>query len=126
MKKNDYYQLSPKDKKIIELFTELGMSKNLAKTLTYISQVNECRSSEIEHGANLRQPEVSIAMQQLQNKGWIEKRDLKKEGKGRPVYIYKLNYTFEDIVDNFEKEKIQEISQIKKDITELKDLLETS
>ena len=114
----------PQDEKIINVFTELGMPKNLAKTLMYISKVDECRSSEIEHGANLRQPEVSIAMQQLQRKGWIEKHDLKKKGKGRPVHIYKLTSSIDEIISSFEKQKMKEIESIKKDLSELKNLIE--
>jgi predicted transcriptional regulator len=91
--------------------------------LTYISQVDECRSADVEHGANLRQPEVSVAMQEMKKKGWIDKRDLKKEGKGRPIYIYKLTSPLEKIIDSFEKEKMEEIKTIKEDIKELKSLL---
>jgi len=125
MKESDRYRFKPQDKKIINIFTELGMPRNLAKTLMYISQVDECRSAEIEHGANLRQPEVSVAMQQLQTKGWIQKRHKKKKGKGRPVHIYKLTSSIDDIVKNFEKEKQQEIETVKKDLTELKNLIDT-
>lgn len=123
MKKKEERKLSPQDNKIVEVFTELGMPKNLAKTLMYISQVDECRSSEIERGANLRQPEVSVAMQKLTDSGWISKTNRKKEGKGRPIYIYKLQTPLEDIVKQFEHEKIQEIQDIKQDLSELKDLL---
>ena len=101
------------------------MPRNLAKTLMYISQVEECRSAEIEHGADLRQPEVSVAMRQLQNKGWVQKRHKKKKGKGRPVHIYKLTSSIDSIVSNFEKEKIQEIDTVKKDLTALKNLINT-
>ena len=125
MKRNLSYKFDSQDEKIIRVFSDLGMPKNLAKTLLYISQVDECRSAEIEHGADLRQPEVSVAMQQLQNKGWIEKRDLKKKGKGRPVHIYKLSSSIDDIVKNFEKEKTQQIDSVKKDLTELKNLIES-
>ena len=125
MKKTTTYKFNSQDEKIIHVFSDLGMPKNLAKTLMYISQVDECRSSEIEHGANLRQPEVSVAMQQLQNKGWIAKRDLKKRGKGRPVHIYKLSSPIENIVKSFEKEKTQQIDNVKKDLTELKNLIES-
>ena len=123
MKKDISYVLNTEDKKIVNIFTELGMPKNLAKTLTYISRVEECRSADIEKGANLRQPEVSVAMQYLQNKDWISKRDVKKEGKGRPIYFYKLEAPLAEIVTDFEKEKLQEIETIKKDINELKTLL---
>jgi predicted transcriptional regulator len=123
MKENTSYKLTQQDAKIVHIFTELGMPKNLAKTLTYISQVDECRSAEVEQGANLRQPEVSVAMQELKKKGWIDKRDLKKEGKGRPIYIYKLVSPLDNIIGSFEKEKLQEIEAVKKDIAELKILL---
>ena len=123
MAQNVYYRFSPQDEKIIKVFTELGMPRNLAKTLLYISQVNECRSAEIEHGANLRQPEVSVAMHVLQQKGWIKKRDLKKKGKGRPVHLYKLTSPITEIVGNFEKEKMKEIKNVKDDLEQLKALL---
>ena len=123
MKETERYKFKPQDKKIINIFTELGMPRNLAKTLMYISQVDECKSAEIEHGADLRQPEVSVAMQQLQNKGWVQKRHKKKKGKGRPVHIYKLTSSIDDIIKNFEKEKIQEIETVKKDLTDLKNLI---
>jgi len=123
MKENTPYKLTQQDEKIVHIFTELGMPKNLAKTLTYISQVDECRSAEVEQGADLRQPEVSVAMQELKKKGWIDKRDLKKEGKGRPIYIYKLTLPLDNIIGSFEKEKLQEIEAVKRDITELKILL---
>jgi len=123
MKEKDIYRFKPQDKKIINIFTELGMPRNLAKTLMYISQVDECRSAEIEHGADLRQPEVSVAMRLLQNKGWVQKRHKKKKGKGRPVHIYKITSSLDNIVKNFEKEKIQEIDTVKKDLTSLKNLI---
>jgi len=125
MKQNKSYRLDRQDEKIIHIFTDLGMPKNLAKTLLYISQVEECRSVEIEQGTRLRQPEVSIAMQQLQEKGWIAKRDLRKKGKGRPVHIYKLRSSLENIIKSFEQEKIQEIETTKKDLSELKNLIES-
>ncbi|MCK5031696.1 MAG: ArsR family transcriptional regulator [Thermoplasmatales archaeon] len=124
MKENTAYKLTQQDEKIVNIFTELGMPKNLAKTLTYISQVDECRSAEVEQGADLRQPEVSVAMQELKKKGWIDKRDLKKEGKGRPIYIYKLTSPLDNIIGSFEKEKMQEIEAVKRDIAELKILLD--
>lgn len=123
MKGNNMHGLTQHDKKIVEIFSNLGMPKNLAKTLMYISQVDECRSADIENGANLRQPEVSVAMQHLAKKGWIEKRDKKKEGKGRPIYIYKLTSPLDNIIESVEREKLQEIESVKKNITELKSLL---
>jgi len=125
MRESKVYAFNKQDEKAIHLFAELGMPRNLAKTLMYISQVEECRSAEIERGADLRQPEVSVAMQELQKKGWIKQRDIKKKGKGRPVHIYKLTAPLDNIIKTFEKEKIEEINTVKKDISDLKELVES-
>jgi len=125
MKEKKAYAFDKQDEKAIHLFSELGIPRNLAKTLMYISQVEECRSAEIERGADLRQPEVSVAMQELQKKGWIRRRDIKKKGKGRPVHIYKLTASLNNIIKTFENEKIEEINTVKKDISELKELVES-
>ena len=126
MAQNKIYKFNSQDEKVIKIFADLGMPRNLAKTLMYISQTEECRSAEIERGADLRQPEVSVAMQQLQRRGWINKRDLKKKGKGRPVHIYTLSSSLDDIIKNFEDEKVKEINTVKKDLEQLKNLIGTA
>jgi predicted transcriptional regulator len=111
------------DERAVRLFTDLGMPKNLAKTLMYICQVNECRSTDIEQGADLRQPEVSVAMQELRKRGWVEKKDLKKKGKGRPVHVYQPTTSLDDILSTFEQEKMQELESIKTNISELRNTI---
>jgi predicted transcriptional regulator len=100
------------------------MPKNLAKTLMYISQVKECRSADVEQGADHRQPEVSIAMQELRRRGWTKKRDLKKKGKGRPVHIYKMTKSLPQILKSFEKEKMKQVETIRNDLVELDTLIQ--
>jgi len=125
MKKTMSVVFDDNDNKAVDLFVDLGMPRNLAKTLLYVSQVNECRSADVEHGANLRQPEVSLAMQELQRRGWVSKRDLKKEkGKGRPIHIYKAMVSLDNIVEQFEQEKTKEFEKIKHNMYELKTLLD--
>jgi len=108
------YVLDETDDKAVQLFTDLGMPKNLAKTLLYISQVDECRSVDVEQGADLRQPELCISMQELRRRGWAKKRDMKKKGKGRPVHLYKLTKPLDEILENFEREKMHEVETVEK------------
>ena len=115
--------LNSTDKKVIDIFNDLGVPKNLAKTLMFISKVDQCRSADIEKGANLRQPEVSVAMQQLSDLGWITKTNQKKEGKGRPIYLYQLTKDIDDIFCYFQEEKQQEIVSIQQNLQDLKGLL---
>jgi len=123
MMQNYTNKISPFDRKAIKLFTELGMQKNIAKTLLYISKNGGCKSVEIEQETNQRQPEVCAATNELLKKGWITKRDFKKKRKGRPVQIYKLAYSINEIIAQIEIEKIQEFEKIKKEFSYLKNLV---
>jgi len=125
MKRKNVYTLDKDDDKAIQLFAKLGMPKNLAKTLLYISQFDECKCADIEHGAELRQPEVSVAVQELRRRNWVKKRDLKKKGKGRPVHIYKPTTNLSEIWKAFELEKLKEVETVKNDISELKTIIES-
>jgi len=125
MKRKKSFVLDDKENKAVQLFSELGMPKNLAKTLLYISQVDECRSADVEQGADLRQPEVSVAMQELRRRGWAKKRDVKKKGKGRPVHLYKLTANLPAILKSFEKEKMKEVENIRTDLDQLHSLITT-
>ena len=124
MKQEELYLLNDEDNKAAEMFVKLGMSKNLAKTLLYLSHVDECYSTEIERGAPLRQPEVSLAIKELKQKNLIKKRVFKKEkGKGRPNDLYKLKVPISDILKGFEQEKLKEIKTITDNISRLKNIL---
>jgi predicted transcriptional regulator len=123
MKHKRSFVLDEKDDKAVQLFAELGMPKNLAKTLMFISQVDECRSADVEQGADLRQPEVSVAMQEMRRRGWVKKKDLKKKGKGRPVHIYKLTRPLPQILNTFKDEKMKQVETIKSDLSELHGLI---
>jgi len=123
MKRKNSYILDENYNEAIQLFSELGMPKNLAKTLLYVSEVKECRTKDIERGADLRQPEVSVAMRELRKRRWVKKRDLKKKGKGRPVHIYKPATNLSEILKTFEQEKLAEAESVKKDLSKLKNII---
>jgi predicted transcriptional regulator len=123
MKQKSSLVLDEEDGKAVQLFAGLGMPKNLAKTLMYISQVDECRSADVEQGADLRQPEVSIAMQELRNRGWAEVQSFKKKkGKGRPIHIYKTTMPLSQVMEEIEQEKTKELEAVKDNMLELKNI----
>ena len=100
--------LDEKDEELAALLADLGLPRNLAKAMVFLTQVDEAISTDIEHGAGLRQPEVSVAMRDLRSRNWVEKSDLKKEGKGRPVHCYRVLIKLGDIIALLEDEKRRE------------------
>ena len=125
MNRKKSFVLSKNDKKAAQLFAKLGMPKNLAKTVVYLSHVDECYNADIEQATNLKQPEVSTAMRELWRRKWTKKRVLKKKnGKGRPLNVYSPTSQLSEILKDFEQEKLKEVEEIKSDISELKNLIE--
>jgi predicted transcriptional regulator len=59
-------------------------------------------------------------MQWLRRKGWINKRNMKKEGKGRPIHGYKLSKTFNEILEEIIQDLSNKIGEINQTIAELK------
>ena len=123
MKQKIINSIDADDDKAVQLFTKLGMPKNLAKTLLYVSQVDECKSAEVERGANLRQPDVSIAMHELRERGWVDMQSFrKKKGKGRPVHIYKTTMPLSQVMEEIKQEKTKEIEAISNNMVELENI----
>jgi predicted transcriptional regulator len=93
--------------------------------ITYLANTDEVTSREIEMGTNLRQPEVSIGMRTLRQNNWINEREVKADGKGRPMKIYKLGVPIEEIIKHYEEVKNIEAAQNMKSIQKLKDITAT-
>ena len=98
-------QLDDRNEEIANVLISLGMNRPVAWTLSQLINRNEITSVELERETELRQPEVSIAMKKLKEHGWINEREEKKPGKGRPYKIYSLKVGFDEIIDQIEEQK---------------------
>src|SRR2546428_7676363 len=113
-------RLSRRDEALVDLLAGPGPPRNIAKPLVFLSKREETTSVEIEKATGLRQPEVSIAMQELRRRKWVDKRDIKKEGKGRPVHSYRLSLPWADILAHIDREEQAKIDRIEANRKKLK------
>ncbi len=98
-----------KEEEFINLLVRIGTKKAVAKTLLFLGKMKEATSRNIELGADLRQPEVSIATKYLLDKGWADYREVSPEMKGRPIKIWNLTVPVEKILDAISREKQAEL-----------------
>ncbi|MDH2905559.1 MAG: ArsR family transcriptional regulator [Methanomassiliicoccales archaeon] len=112
---------SKQDEQLVDYLVNTGMAKNIAKTLIFLKRKNETTAVEIETSTALRQPEVSIAMQELRRRKWVIKRDIKKEGKGRPVHSYRLAMPFDSIIKQIEEQESRRIQSIESNLKNLRE-----
>jgi len=114
--------LDDKDLEFIDTLRSLEVPRNVATLITYLANANEVTSREIEIGTSLRQPEVSIAMRTLRLNKWIDEREVKSEGKGRPMKVYKLRVSIQEIIQHYEEEKNNEAARTTQAVQRLKEL----
>ena len=125
VRKIPIHSLNVEREEFASILMKIGLKRNVAKVLTYLAGVEEATSREIEMGSDLRQPEVSIAMRTLRDNNWIEEKEIKREGKGRPMKVYSLKAGIEEVIKHFEEEKLHESAQAMESIQRLKQLIST-
>jgi predicted transcriptional regulator len=126
MKQSTVKVLDEKDLEIIDALRSVDVPRNTATLITVLANMNEASSSrEIEMATDLRQPEVSIAMRTLRNNNWVEEREVKTEGKGRPMKTYTLSVPFEEIIKHYGDMKNKESAQIRESIQRLREMMAT-
>ena len=110
------------DFEFIRGLQNLGMNRNVASLVTYLKDVTEGSSRDIEIATGMRQPEVSIAMQTMRAMNWVAEHEVKGDGKGRPMKFYALRSTIDEIIGYYEAKKSQEAAQTMEAIQRLKEL----
>jgi predicted transcriptional regulator len=110
--------------RMVEILSEAGIAKNTARVLTFIAVAGRTFSAQIQAGTQMRQPEVSIALKQLTERKWIARQSVQREGKGRPIYVYRLRRALSEIVESVEKEQDRRVRQILKDKEDLHAIIE--
>lgn len=94
-----------KEEEFVTLLIEIGTKRTIAKALVFLANINEATSRDIERGTDLRQPEVSIAIKYLEDRGWIKSWKTPSDKKGRPVWNYALAVPVPEIMTSIEKQK---------------------
>ncbi len=103
----------------------LEVPRNAAEIIIYLASMNEATSRDIEMGTGLRQPEVSIGMRTLRENNWVDEREIKREGKGRPMKVYSLSVPIDEIIKHYEDEKNRESASAMEAIQKLRKMAAT-
>ena len=111
-----------KDMEFVQGLENLGMKRTMAYVITYLKDQNERYLREIEKATRLSQPDVSKVMQTLRERNWLNEHYIKSSGngKGRPMKIYALRTTIDEILNYYEAEKSRESARTSEAIQRLK------
>jgi predicted transcriptional regulator len=109
--------------KLVEALVSTGMPRGIALTLAFLSTKDEwATSKDIEEATRLRQPEVSIAVRELAEKGWVERDNLKRESKGRPINIYRMSTGLGMVFSHIEEGERGKIAMVEENLDTIRGL----
>ena len=80
----------------------------------------EATRVDLETATRLLQPQISITMMWLKERGWAGERNGMMTGKGRPNKIYSLKLPFKDIIAQLEEQQRKVASKAQANIELLK------
>ena len=97
-----------------------GMKRNSAKVLVFIALNSGTTSENVERAMRLRQPDVSVSVQELYENGWLGRVSVRGTGKGRPKYVYTLSKPFGAIIDEIAEKEKKKIADIESNLKKLR------
>ena len=95
---------------IVEL-ESLGINYSMSKVVVCLFHHPDSASLEMQKRCDLRQPEISQVVKNLENLNILEKSKVKNTGRGRPSYSYSLSKSLPECIDillGLEQQKIDE------------------
>ena len=112
---------SEADKKCMARLQLLGMSRKAAGVFTYLLRGNGS-SRMIEITSGLRQPEVSLGIQEIST--WITITPVAPDngGRQRKILYYSLAVPWKEVVRHYYQESCAEFDKVQAAFTELVDL----
>jgi len=95
---------SSKDESIFDMLIRAGLKPNSSRVLLSLHYNTGLTSREIEKITGLRQPEVSIAIHDLINRGWILVSEQCKGDSVRTMKHYRLLHSIDIVLDSIRTE----------------------
>ena len=80
---------------------QLGIQTHTASVLTCLHYHGASTSRDLQTQCNLRQPDVSIAINELREMNLIIHSAINQTNRGRPAHMYRLRYKLEQSLQPF-------------------------
>lgn len=118
MKNISVMMLDDSDKQVIDALIGFGINRKLATVVVFLGDEKYHSSKQIESGAGLAQPEVSLGIGEATKHGWISRATTPSDRK--PVTSYRLAIPLASILTEIENDVIAKQSDIKSKFANLK------
>jgi len=86
---------------LCEQLIQLGIQAHTARVLTCLHYHGASTSRDLQTKCNIRQPDVSIAINELREMNLIIHSAINQTNRGRPAHMYRLRYKLEQSLQPF-------------------------
>jgi len=117
-------QMDEQDNEIVNILTRTGMAKNTAKVFVAIKELDNSDTKQIMQFTGIMQPQISVAVRQLINMGYVESKTEQTENRGRPISYFSLWKSIDEIISDIEETVQRKIDSETQNITRLRELTE--
>lgn len=90
----------------------LGARRVEATLVAVLATAGPLGTREIVARTGLRQPEVSVGMQVLRDRGWVQSETVPRVGKGRPMHSYRLAVASPQVRRHYEAEARRRLDEV--------------
>ena len=116
------HQPTNHERSIVEALVGLGTPAHVAKVMMCLHVHGAASSKILQERCDIRQPEVSMAIQELRKRSLVEINHSEAKGRGRPSHIYDLSDTVASGINQFVSETEQRIQALQQGVSNLKQL----
>jgi len=117
-------QMDEKDNEIVNILTRIGMARNTATVFVAIKELNNPDTKQIMQFTGIMQPQISVAVRQLINMGYVESKTEQTENRGRPISYFSFKNSITDIINGIELMVEKRINAEKQELEKLRELTE--
>ncbi|MDB9834859.1 MarR family transcriptional regulator [Candidatus Poseidoniaceae archaeon] len=107
-------------KTVAEALVDLGNPKPAVRVLLCLHIHGTISSKELQSYCQLRQPEISNAVNKLAELSFLEIQKSPNKGRGRPHHIYRLSKPIDECVQHFMRETELRIQRMSKKLENLR------
>jgi predicted transcriptional regulator len=105
---------------VADALVDLGNPRPAVRVLLCLHIHGPFSSKELQSHCQLRQPEISNAVNQLAELSFIETQKSPNKGRGRPHHIYRLCKPIDECVRHFMRETELRIQRMSKKLQDLR------
>ncbi len=111
---------------MVDLLVSLGTDLNTAKTMIFLHAHGPTSSSHLQKHCKIRQPDVSVAINQLNKFDLIQVVSSSSGGRGRPSHTYELSVPLDEALEPFREQAVVRLSKLQTELNRLAELTESS